>query len=58
MEQTNKNYNLIELVSICFTNIIYRTIHPKIALFNPNSTLTNTFNLLHRMRNEQDGNIT
>ena len=58
MEQFEIYYSLVELIAICLAYLIDGPIHAKIALFNPYGTLTNTLNLLHRVRHEQNGNIT
>ena len=51
------NYNLLELVMVCLADLIHGTIHTQVALLDPNSTLANTLNLLHGVRNEQDRDV-
>ena len=51
------NYNLLELVVVRLADLVHGTIHAQITLLDPHSTLANTLNLLHGVRNEQDRDV-
>ena len=43
---------------VCLTDLLHGAIHTQVALLDPYGTLTNALNLLHRVRNEQDRDVT
>ena len=46
------NYNLLELVVVCLADLVHGAIHTQVAFLDPYSTLANTLNLFHGVRNE------